>query len=110
VRHPCGCIRIGSLEEIISDGETGLHFEVGDPKNLAMKVNILLSNHELAENWETGHGKFSCRSIPPNRIQDAHGHIRKGKGRFPPSQQVENALFCLMNIAGYSVIGSAPRA
>jgi glycosyltransferase involved in cell wall biosynthesis len=46
---PVVASRIGSLEEIISDGETGLHFEVGDPKDLAMKVNILLSNHELAE-------------------------------------------------------------
>lgn len=40
--------RIGSLAEIVVDGETGLHFKAGDHNDLALKVNELASNPELA--------------------------------------------------------------
>lgn len=39
---------IGSLAEIIQDGETGLHFEPGNSDDLAQKVNHLVANPELA--------------------------------------------------------------
>jgi glycosyltransferase involved in cell wall biosynthesis len=45
---PVVASRIGSLVEIVPDGEVGLHFEPGDPKDLANKVNILVSNPEMA--------------------------------------------------------------
>lgn len=39
----------GGLREIITDGETGLTFPVGDPDSLAESVLKLRSDHELAE-------------------------------------------------------------
>ena len=35
---PVICSRLGAMEEIVSDGRTGLHFVAGDPKDLAAKV------------------------------------------------------------------------
>ena len=44
---PVVASRIGSLAEIVPDGEVGLHFEAGNPVDLANKVNMLVSNPEL---------------------------------------------------------------
>jgi glycosyltransferase involved in cell wall biosynthesis len=38
--------RLGSLEELILDGETGAHFEPGNPHDLARKAENLLSDRE----------------------------------------------------------------
>jgi glycosyltransferase involved in cell wall biosynthesis len=35
---PVVCSRLGSMQEIVADGETGLHFEVGNTRDLAEKV------------------------------------------------------------------------
>jgi glycosyltransferase involved in cell wall biosynthesis len=40
--------RIGSLAEVIHDGETGLHFKAGNAADLAGKVRILIANPALA--------------------------------------------------------------
>jgi len=45
---PVVASRIGSLAEIVVDGETGLHFEAGDPLDLAQRVNHLAERPELA--------------------------------------------------------------
>lgn len=39
--------RIGSLAEIVHDGETGLHFEAGNPADLARKASRLASSPDL---------------------------------------------------------------
>jgi glycosyltransferase involved in cell wall biosynthesis len=40
---------IGSLAEVVHDGVTGLHFEAGNPADLARKVNLIASNREMAQ-------------------------------------------------------------
>ena len=45
---PVVASRIGSLAEIVLDGETGMHFEAGDPLDLAQRVNYLAERPELA--------------------------------------------------------------
>ena len=45
---PVVASRIGSLAEIVLDGETGLHFKPGDPVDLAQRVNYLAERPELA--------------------------------------------------------------
>ena len=35
---PVICSRLGAMEEIVTDGRTGLHFVAGDPNELAAKV------------------------------------------------------------------------
>jgi glycosyltransferase involved in cell wall biosynthesis len=35
---PVICSRLGSMQEIVADGRTGLHFQAGDPQDLAKKV------------------------------------------------------------------------
>lgn len=43
---PLVASRIGSLDEIVVEGETGVKFEPGDPLDLAMKINNLRSDRE----------------------------------------------------------------
>ena len=38
--------RLGSLEELIRNGETWVHFEPGDPRDLARSAADLFRNHE----------------------------------------------------------------
>ena len=45
---PVVASRVGSLSEIVLDGETGLHFKAGDPVDLARRVNSLIERPELA--------------------------------------------------------------
>ena len=45
--------RLGALEEIVVEGETGLCFEAGNACDLARKANLLASNPEMAR--EMGH-------------------------------------------------------
>ena len=45
---PVVASRIGSLAEIVLDGETGLHFEAGDSVDFAQRVNHLAERPELA--------------------------------------------------------------
>ena len=35
---PVICSRLGSMQEIVTDGQTGLHFQAGDAEDLAKKV------------------------------------------------------------------------
>jgi len=35
---PVTCSRLGSMQEIVTDGHTGLHFQAGDTEDLARKV------------------------------------------------------------------------
>jgi glycosyltransferase involved in cell wall biosynthesis len=41
---PVICSRLGAMREIIADGRTGLHFEPGNPQDLAEKVDWAWSN------------------------------------------------------------------
>ncbi len=36
---PVICSRLGAMQEIVADGQTGIHFTPGDPEDLARKVN-----------------------------------------------------------------------
>jgi glycosyltransferase involved in cell wall biosynthesis len=40
--------KLGSMEEIIVDGATGLHFEAGNPNDLATKVQWMIDNPDSA--------------------------------------------------------------
>jgi len=42
--------KLGSMEEIIVDGITGLHFDAGDPGDLAAKVQWMMNNLNAARN------------------------------------------------------------
>jgi glycosyltransferase involved in cell wall biosynthesis len=38
----------GGIKDWLVDGETGYHFEMGNPKDLALKIDLLLSDKKLA--------------------------------------------------------------
>ncbi|MFB3922527.1 MAG: glycosyltransferase [Terriglobia bacterium] len=48
---PVICSRLGSMQELVTDGQTGLHFSPGDPEDLAAKVEWAWSHprtlHEM---------------------------------------------------------------
>jgi len=43
---PVVAARLGAAQEIVSDGKTGLHFDAGDPDDLAQKVQWACSHPE----------------------------------------------------------------
>ena len=43
---PVICSRLGGMEEVVEDGVTGLHFNPGDPQDLAAKVRSLATDPE----------------------------------------------------------------
>jgi glycosyltransferase involved in cell wall biosynthesis len=45
---PVLCSRLGSMEEIVEDGITGLHFEAGNAQDLAEKAQWLIDNPDIA--------------------------------------------------------------
>ena len=44
---PVICSNIGGLGEVIVNGETGLHFKVGDVDDLVLKIYDLVSDRNL---------------------------------------------------------------
>jgi glycosyltransferase involved in cell wall biosynthesis len=43
---PVLCSRLGAMQEIVTDGRTGIHFSPGDPADLAAKVRWAWSHPE----------------------------------------------------------------
>jgi glycosyltransferase involved in cell wall biosynthesis len=54
---PVVCSRLGSMEEIVSDGGTGLHFNPGEPADLADKIDSVLTKTE----WLAAMGRVARR-------------------------------------------------
>lgn len=46
---PVVASNVGAMKELVSDGLTGLHFEVGSPEDLADKVRKLAGNNEMSD-------------------------------------------------------------
>ena len=79
--------RIGSLEEVVLEGKTGLKFTPGDPIDLACKVNMLFANdfllskmkvnaQELFNNNYTADANFKMlRAIYQQVIDEKKGEI-----------------------------------
>jgi glycosyltransferase involved in cell wall biosynthesis len=48
---PVVASRIGSLAEIVIEGETGALFEPGDPADLANKINLLWADRKTLDDY-----------------------------------------------------------
>jgi glycosyltransferase involved in cell wall biosynthesis len=46
---PVICSRLGSMQEIVEDGCTGLHFNPGDSADLASKIDLALAKTEYLD-------------------------------------------------------------
>jgi glycosyltransferase involved in cell wall biosynthesis len=62
--------RLGSLEEIVADGETGLHVEAGDPADLARALRALAGDAAPAERLGDGARREYERSLSPAATTD----------------------------------------
>ncbi len=57
--------RLGSMEEIVEDGVTGLHFEVGNAKDLAEKAQWLIDNpHRAREMGQNARNEYLAKYTP----------------------------------------------
>lgn len=62
--------RIGSLEEIVRDGVTGLHFNPGDARDLAAKVEWAWSHpEELARMGQAARAEYEAKYTPERNYQ-----------------------------------------
>jgi glycosyltransferase involved in cell wall biosynthesis len=62
--------RIGGIPEIVDDGETGLLFEPGNPKELAEKIKYLWSNPTLCQEMGENARQKAIRAYSPNQYYE----------------------------------------
>lgn len=86
---PVVCSRLGSLEEIVQDGRTGLHFSAGDSKDLAAKVE-----------WAWTH--------PTEMEEMGRAARREYENKYTPERNYE-ALLQIYERAASSVKRAAPQ-
>jgi glycosyltransferase involved in cell wall biosynthesis len=75
--------RLGSLEEIIADGETGLHVTAGDPADLARALRALAGDAALAGRLGDGARREYERSLSPAATTDRLLEIYAGTSAGP---------------------------
>jgi len=62
---PVLCSGLGSLQEIVQDGYSGLHFNPGDPQELAAKVEWAWSHPtEMKEMGRAARQEYECKYTP----------------------------------------------
>lgn len=67
---PVICSKLGSMQEIVSDGVTGLHFEVGNAASLAEKVRWACANpREMAAMSLAARAEFEARYSAERNFQ-----------------------------------------
>lgn len=67
---PVICSRIGSLEEIVPDGRAGLHFQVGDPEDLAAKVEWAWTHPaEVSEMGRAARREYANKYAPERNYE-----------------------------------------
>jgi glycosyltransferase involved in cell wall biosynthesis len=71
--------RLGSLGEIVVDGETGLHAEPGDAADLARALRALAGDRDLAERLGAGARRRYERSLSPRATTDRLLEIYSGR-------------------------------
>jgi glycosyltransferase involved in cell wall biosynthesis len=80
---PVVASRIGSLAEVVHDGVTGLHFEAGNPADLARKVNTLGSNPDLASRLGMeARGLFLGKYTPEQNFKMLLGIYKRAREDF----------------------------
>lgn len=67
---PVLCSRLGSMEEIVEDGVTGLHFEAGNARDLAEKAQWLIDNPERArEMGQNARNEYLAKYTPEKNYE-----------------------------------------
>ena len=67
---PVLCSRLGSMEEIVEDGVTGLHFEAGNAQDLAEKAQWLIDNPERTrEMGQNARNEYLAKYTPEKNYE-----------------------------------------
>ena len=77
--------RLGSLAEIVADGETGLHAEPGDAADLARALRRLAGDRDLAERLGAGARREYERNLSPKATTDRLLEIYSGAAAPAPA-------------------------
>ena len=62
--------RIGSIEEVVLDNITGLHFESNDSRDIVKKVNRIIKDRELLKKLSKSARKEYLDKYTPNKNYD----------------------------------------
>lgn len=75
---PVICSRLGSMEEIVKDGVTGLHFEAGDSQDLAEKVKWIIDNpREARKMGQNARNEYLDKYTPEKNYELLMGIYRE---------------------------------
>jgi glycosyltransferase involved in cell wall biosynthesis len=69
--------RLGSLAEIVQDNQNGLHFDPGNPEDLAAKISLLESEPELANRLGANARESYLNNYTPEKNYHKLMHIYK---------------------------------
>jgi glycosyltransferase involved in cell wall biosynthesis len=93
---PVLCSKLGAMAELVDDGHTGLHFEPGDPVDLAEKVRRLLANPlELMRMRRAARWKFTQKfNIEANykALMAIYEQAQKSRQRAPAVTEASSPL------------------
>ena len=100
--------RLGSLAEVVQEGVTGLHFEPGNPADLARKVNALASRPYAAQHLgETARKVFLEQFTPERNFKMLMGIYQRASEDLAARQR---GKACPAKSQPCSAIGSATAA
>ena len=86
---PVVASRIGSLAEVVSDGETGFHFEAGNAADLASKVNMLATDRQMAQRMgNRARELFMEKYTPAQNFQMLMGIYERAREDFETRRRV----------------------
>ena len=90
---PVICSRLGAMQELVSDGRTGLHFSCGDPSDLAKKVAWAWSHpNEIDAMGREARAEYEGKYTPERNYPMLMGIYRHALATYGQRHQVSESI------------------
>jgi glycosyltransferase involved in cell wall biosynthesis len=90
---PVICSRLGAMQELVSDGRTGLHFSCGDPSDLAEKVAWAWSHpNEMDAMGREARAEYEGKYTPERNYPMLMGIYRHALATYGQRHQVSESI------------------
>ena len=90
---PVICSRLGAMQELVSDGRTGLHFSSGDPNDLAEKVAWTWSHpSQMDAMGREGRAEYEAKYTPERNYPMLMGIYRHALATYGQRHQLSESI------------------